>query len=159
MLTNIENATILKKNGQRVGPYKAKFAGKTVIIADKMADIDDGDTVIRTLPNGKEEMKEIYTSIFYDKSATGLGPHFQLSVGPQKQAEPHSQTINVNGNNVQIGNNNNQNISTTINALNDIIEKSSGSETEKAEAKGLLRKFATHPLVCAIAGGAISSLL
>lgn len=29
-----------------------------------MADIDDGDTVIRVLPNGKEEHKEIYKANF-----------------------------------------------------------------------------------------------
>ncbi|MEH8664982.1 hypothetical protein RAG66_24525 [Klebsiella quasipneumoniae subsp. similipneumoniae] len=43
MLTAKDDAYILKSDGSRCGPYKAKFAGDTAIVNDKMADIDDGD--------------------------------------------------------------------------------------------------------------------
>ena len=83
MFTAKDDAYILKRDGSRCGPYKAKFAGDTIIVNDQMADIDDGDTVVRLLPNGKEEHKEIYKANFYDTSIGGFGPHFQLKVGPK----------------------------------------------------------------------------
>ncbi|WHP32823.1 hypothetical protein QMG90_07960 [Trabulsiella odontotermitis] len=155
-----EEAFILKKDGSRKGPYKAKFAGDTVIINDKMADIDDGDFVVRLLPNKKEEHKEIYESEFYDVSIGSFGPHFQLTVGPKKlKQESSSQHINIHGGNVQIGNHNRQEITNSLETIFNIISNSNGTAEQKEEAKGLLRKFAEHPLVTSLAGGAIGGLL
>ncbi|MCS4265289.1 hypothetical protein [Serratia sp. BIGb0163] len=159
LLTANENAFILKTNNERKGPYKAKFAGDTVIINDKMADIDDGDTVIRTLPSGKEEHKIINKVNFYDTKIGGFGPHFQLKVGSAKTMPAQStQNINIHGGNVQIGNNNRQEITNSIETINNIINNSQASDEEKKEAKNLLAKLAEHPLVTSIVGGAISLL-
>lgn len=159
MLTAKDDAYILKSDGSRCGPYKAKFAGDTVIVNDKMADIDDGDTVIRILPNGKEEHKEIYKANFYDTGVGGFGPHFQLKVGPKKvQPAVSSQQINIHGGNVQIGDHNRQEITNSIETLNNLINSSQGTPQQKEEAKGLLRKLAEYPLLTAIAGGAIGLL-
>lgn len=159
MLSAKEEAFILKKDGTRCGPYKAKFAGDTVIINDKMADIDDGDTVIRVLPNSKEEHKEIYKVNFYDTSIGSFGPHFQLKVGPKKTMPSFSsQQINIHGGNVQIGNHNRQEITNSIETLNNLINSSQGTPQQKEEAKGLLKQLAEHPLVTAIAGGVIGLL-
>lgn len=154
-----EDAFIVKNDGSRCGPYKAKFAGDTVIVNDQMADIDDGDTVIRILPNGKEEHKEIYKATFYDVPIAGYGPHFQLKVGPKKSISPVStQQINIHGGNVQIGDHNRQEITNSIETLNNLINSSQGTPQQKEEAKSLLRKLAEHPLLTAIAGGAIGLL-
>ncbi|MFC6123227.1 hypothetical protein ACFPZP_19450 [Citrobacter bitternis] len=159
MFSAKEEAFILKKDGNRVGPYKSKFAGDTVIVNDKMADIDDGDTVIRVLPNGKEEHKEIYKANFHDTGIGGFGPHFQLKVGPKKMMPAlSSQQINIHGGNVQIGDHNRLEITNSIETLNNLINSSQGTPQQKEEAKGLLRKLAEHPLLTAIAGGAISLL-
>ncbi|EIX9075593.1 TPA: hypothetical protein R1R37_002562 [Klebsiella aerogenes] len=159
MITANEEAFILKKDGSRKGPYKAKFAGDTVVINDKMADIDDGDFVVRVLPNGKEEHKEIYKANFYDTKLGGFGPHFQLKVGPKKDMPSFaSQHINIHGGNVQIGNHNRLEISNSIETLNNLINNAETTTEQKEEAKGLLRKLAEHPLITALAGGAIGLL-
>ncbi len=159
MFTAKDDAYILKRDGSRCGPYKAKFAGDTIIVNDQMADIDDGDTVVRLLPNGKEEHKEIYKANFYDTSIGGFSPHFQLKVGPKKiQPTISSQQINIHGGNVQIGDHNRQEITNSIETLNNLINSSQGTPQQKEEAKGLLRKLAEHPLLTAIAGGAIGLL-
>lgn len=158
-----EEAFILKPDGRRLGPYKATFAGGTVIVDDKMADIDDGDQVMRLLPSGKEEIKHINQCTFYDTSIGGYGPHYQLKVKPVPTAESYTikhQTINVgNNSNVQIGDNNRMEFRENIQNLINTIEKSSASEPEKEEAKGLLKKFLEHPLVTTIAGSAASAFL
>ncbi|HHT5647847.1 TPA: hypothetical protein ACT1UR_003599 [Raoultella planticola] len=159
MFTANDDAYILKSDGSRCGPYKAKFAGDTVIVNDQMADIDDGDTVIRVLPNGKEEHKEVYKANFYDTGIGGFGPHFQLKVGPKKvQPAASSPQINIHGGNIQIGDHNRQEITNSIETLNNLINSSQGTPPQKEEAKGLLRKLAEHPLLTAIAGGAIGLL-
>ncbi|HAU5067991.1 TPA: hypothetical protein JD045_21095 [Citrobacter amalonaticus] len=154
-----DDAFILKPDGSKLGPYKAKFAGDTVIVNDQMADIDDGDTVIRVLPNGKEEHKEIYKANFFDRGIGGYGPHFQLKVGPKKTVPAYSsQQITIHGGNVQIGDHNRQEITNSIETLNNLINSSQGTTEQKEEAKGLLRKLAEHPLITAIAGGAVALL-
>lgn len=158
LLAAKEDAFIQKADGTRVGPYKAKFAGDTVIINDQMADIDDGDFVIRTLPSKKEEKKQILKSTFYDSKIGGFGPHFQLKVGRVIEKSPLSQQINIHGGNVQIGNHNRQEITNSIETLNNLINSSQGTNEQKAEAKSLLSKLAEHPLITAIAGGAIALL-
>ncbi|CAI1934078.1 Uncharacterised protein [Serratia fonticola] len=159
MFTANENAFILKENGDRKGPYKAKFAGDTVIINDKMADIDDGDTIVRMLPNGKEEHKKINKANFFDTSIAGFEPHYQLEVGPKiATPPPSSQNISIHGGNVQIGNHNHLQVTNSIETLNNLINNSQASAEQKREAKSLLSKLAEHPLITAIAGGAISLL-
>lgn len=64
MLTAKDDAYILKSDGSRCGPYKAKFAGDTVIVIDKMADIDDGDTVIRVLQTVRKNIRKFIRLIF-----------------------------------------------------------------------------------------------
>ncbi|HEP0498184.1 TPA: hypothetical protein QIU23_001584 [Enterobacter kobei] len=43
----------------------------------------------------------------------------------------------------------------SIETLNNLINSSQATTEQKEEAKGLLRKLAEHPLITAIAGGAI----
>jgi hypothetical protein len=70
-----------------------------------------------------------------------------------------NQTINITGStNVVVGDNNSQAVTQNIRDLLFIVESSSASEEQKNEAKSLLRKFLEHPLVIAVAGGAISLL-
>lgn len=68
-----------------------------------------------------------------------------------------NKTININGStNVVIGDNNA--VSQSVRDLLTAIESSSGTPEQKAEAKSLLRKFLDHPLLSAVAGGAIGLL-
>ena len=155
-----EDAYILKPNGEKKGPYKTSFAGGTVIVDDKMADIDDGDTLVRILPSGKEDHKEIHTATFFGTSIAGFGPHYQLKIGAIRKPmnQNSSQTIIVNGGTVQIGNHNRQEISNHIQTLNSLINDLDAPKEQKEEAKSLLKKFAEHPLVSAIVGGVIGNV-
>jgi len=42
-----EKARVEKRGGQVLGPYEAVFAGDTIIIADRRADVERGDTILR----------------------------------------------------------------------------------------------------------------
>jgi hypothetical protein len=55
--------------------------------------------------------------------------------------------------NVQIGNANVQDVSIEIEKVIAGIDSSPAPESEKTEAKSLLKKFLEHPLVASIAGG------
>ena len=70
-----------------------------------------------------------------------------------------SQTINIsNSSNIQVGDHNSQTINSGVQALIKTINESNASPSEKEEAKSLLKKLLEHPLVAAIAGGAIGLL-
>jgi len=70
-----------------------------------------------------------------------------------------NQTINISGSsNVVVGDNNTQAVTQTVRDLVAVIESSAASAEQKSEAKGLLRKFLEHPLLAAVAGGAIGLL-
>lgn len=70
------------------------------------------------------------------------------------------QTVNISGSsNVVVGNNNQQTITHSVQELVKVIEASAGTPKEKEEAKGRLRAFLEHPLLAAVAGGAISALI
>lgn len=70
-----------------------------------------------------------------------------------------NQTVNITGStNVVVGNNNSQVVTQTVRDLISIIESSDAPHEQKTEAKSLLRRFLEHPLLAAVAGGAISLL-
>ena len=50
-----EDARVEKNDGSVVGPYKATFAGNTIVVWDAQADIEEGDVILRNLPSGKDE--------------------------------------------------------------------------------------------------------
>lgn len=70
-----------------------------------------------------------------------------------------NKTINVSGSsNVVVGDHNKMSVTQHIAELARVIENSSGTPEQKAEAKGLLRRLVEHPLVASIAGGAVGLL-
>lgn len=69
------------------------------------------------------------------------------------------QTVNISGSsNVIVGNNNQQTITHSVQELAKVIDASAGTPEEKAEAKGRLRAFLEHPLLAAVASGAVAAL-
>lgn len=70
-----------------------------------------------------------------------------------------NQNINISGStNVVVGDHNTQAITQTVRGLISIIESSSAPPEQQAEAKSLLRKLLEHPLLAAVAVGAIGLL-
>lgn len=84
----------------------------------------------------------------------------ELGAKPDIRVEfVQNKTINISGsNNVVVGDNNNQAVTQTVRDLVSIIDSSAASPEQKAQAKTLLRQFLEHPLLAAVAGGAIGLL-
>jgi hypothetical protein len=161
-LVKKEDARIEKNNGEIVGPYSASFAGSTIFINDPKADVEEGDTVLRLLPNGKEERSYVTSATFYGTGIGGRGPHFQIKFRKGAASVDHGPRQNFHINNaqsVQIGDFNTQNVVTSFEALLAQIESSPASLEEKVEAKSKLKSFLSHPLVVSIMGSAAGAII
>lgn len=157
-----EDARVEKNDGSVVGPYKATFAGNTIVIWDAQADIEEGDVILRKLPSGKDERSLVAEAKFYQKMHS-IPAHYQItfkkwSASQMQQKPSHNITIH-SAQSVQIGDYNTQNIINSIQALKNQIESSNVSPEEKEEAKTLLSKFLNHPLVASILGAAAGAII
>ena len=157
-----EDARVEKNDGSVVGPYKATFAGNTIIIWDAQADLEEGDVILRNLPSGKDERSLVVDATFFQKTHS-MPSHYQIKFNKwsasQMQQKP-SQNITIHGaQSVQIGDYNTQSIINSIQALKNQIESSNVSVDEKEEAKSLLSKFLSHPLVTSILGAAVGTVI
>ena len=153
-----ESAKVEKLSGEIVGPYEMIFTEEVIVVWNVNADIQEGDFILRTIPNGRVERLTVTNSTFYQKMSS-IPAHYQIkfmkgAIG--KQAKPQ-QTINIHSAQaVQIGDHNTQQITATIQTLVQEIDASDASQAEKAEAKSLLQKFLEHPLVVSVVGAVIS---
>lgn len=78
---------------------------------------------------------------------------------PDIKVEFVQHTVNITGStNVVVGNNNSQTVEHNIRELLAVVDSANASPEEKSAAKKLLHKFLEHPLVAAVAGGAIGLL-
>lgn len=157
-----EEARVEKRDGKVVGPYKATFAGTTIILEDPMADVECGDTILRRLPNGKDERSFVTEATFFNKAIGSFGPHYQIKFGKggESPTQRPTQNINISGaQSIQIGDYNTQNIVNSFEALVKMIDSSTSSPGEKAEAKSLLSRFLKHPLVVSIVGAAAGAVI
>lgn len=157
-----EDAQVEKKDGSVVGPYKAIFAGSSIILPDAKADIEEGDVILRKLPSGKNERSVVTEATFFQKMH-GLPAHYQIKFkkwSASNMSEKASHNITIHGaQSVQIGDFNTQNIINSFQALKNQIESSSASPEQKEEAKSLLSNFLGHPLVSSILGAAAGAIL
>tara|TARA_R110002033_G_scaffold143340_1_gene181507 strand:- start:310 stop:798 length:489 start_codon:yes stop_codon:yes gene_type:complete len=157
-----EEARVEKPNGDILGPYSAMFAGKIIIIDDQKADVEEGDSILRLLPNGKDERNYVTEATFYSMSIGRMGPHYQIKFKKGGAPVEHKPVQNFHINNaqsIQIGDFNTQNVVNSFEALVKKIESSSASPDEKAEAKSLLSKFLTHPVVVSVLGAAVGAVI
>lgn len=162
LLGKKEEARVQKRDGQILGPYKAMFAGGTIVIADPMADVESGDTILRRLPNGKDERLVVTDATFFNEGIGSLGAHYQIKFkkGGESPAQRPTQNINISGaQSVQIGDYNTQNIVNSFEALVKMIDSSTAPPDEKAEAKSLLGRLLEHPLVVSIVGAAAGAAI
>ena len=63
-----------------------------------------------------------------------------------------------NSSNVVVGDHNRVTVTQRITELEHIVDRLNGTPEQKAEAKGLLKRFAEHPLVAAVVSGGVSLL-
>lgn len=157
-----EDARIEKVGGEIVGPYKALFAGDTIVITDPKADVEEGDTILRKLPNGKDERSTVTSTTFYNHGVGPIGPHYQLKFrkGGESNMQKPTQNINITGaQSVQIGDYNTQNIITSFETLVKQIDALPANTTEKQEAKSRLYAFLSHPLVVSVLGAVAGTVV
>ncbi len=86
-----------------------------------------------------------------DVVETGASPDLRIDL-------MSSQTINITGSHNIVGNHNQQTVQNSVQELAKVIDSSSATPEEKAEAKGLLKKFLEHPLLSTVVGSAIGLL-
>lgn len=97
-----------KTTGQQLGPYKCMLVGDSCAIDDKTLDIDHGDTIIQTLPNGKDEHYTVLRADYREDFGEIQGG-YELKLRKEQQIHkyPTSLVNNVNINNstgFQVGN-------------------------------------------------------
>jgi hypothetical protein len=161
-----DEISIVKPHGAKVGPYSCALSPNQVTIFDGSIDVDEGDTVMRELPNGKAETYTIL-EVHFSPGLHQIPPHYDLKirkdsslVAQEKSRITHFHITNSHG--FQIGDHNVQHIINSLGTLIGQIDASDAPEAEKDEAKSRLKSFLEHPLVCAVLGGAaggISGLL
>jgi RIP homotypic interaction motif len=153
---------IEKNDGARTGPYKTAVSQERATIFDAQLDVNEGDRLIRPLPNGKDEVYLIISAEF-SPGIHSISAHFTLKlqkITAIQPAMPKHTTININNSSgIQVGDYNVINIQNALNELVQRIEGSSGSQQEKAEAKSKLAAFLTHPLVGSVLGGIAGTLV
>lgn len=157
-----EDARVEKRDGRVLGPFPATFAGSTIVVADPLADIEEGDTILRTLPGGRDERSVVTEANFFRKGVGPLGAHYQLKFrkGGEAPAQKPAQSINIHGaQSVQIGDYNTQTVINSFDSLIKQIDACSAPATEKEAAKGRLRAFLEHPVVVSVIGAVSTSLL
>lgn len=150
-----------KADGSRTGPHKATVSQNTAIISDEQLDVNDGEKLIRPLPNGKEEVYLILNSEF-NPGLASIPAHFTLQLRKTTAIQSSSTkqtTVNIhNSSGIQVGDYNVLNIQNALNELVQRIESSTAPPEQKAEAKGRLVALLQHPLVSAVLGGIVSGI-
>ncbi|MFM5839692.1 hypothetical protein ACET68_14495 [Aeromonas rivipollensis] len=96
-----EDARVEKPNGDVLGPYKAMFAGSSIIIDDPKADVEEGDSILRLLPNGKDERSFVTEATFYNTGVGIMGPHYQIKFKKGGAPVDYKPVQNIHINNAQ----------------------------------------------------------
>ena len=153
---------IEKGDGSRTGPYITTVSQESAIICNAQLDVNEGEHLIRPLPNGKEEVYLIL-SIEFKPKFHPIPPRFILKLQNTRAiqpARPKHTTININNSSgIQVGDHNVINIQNALNELVQRIDGSSASQQEKVEAKSKLAAFLDHPLVGSVLGGVAGALV
>lgn len=157
-----DKVSIQKADGTKMGPYECATDGSSCTIFDESLDVDEGDDVLRTLPNSKVETYKIlhvkYTAKFHGiPAAYKLTIEKSSSLLPKRKGET---TINISqSHGIQVGDHNSLAISSGLESLITEIEKSTSDTQSKKSAKDALANLLRHPIVVAVAGKGIDTLL
>lgn len=129
---------------------------------DASVDVDDGDTVERELPNSKIETYKVLEAEF-TKGLHSIPDSWQLHVRKEGSLRPKGdRTTNIrieNAQAIQIGDHNQQNVSSVLQSLVTAIDDSAAKPEVKQEAKSRLAEFLKHPAVTATLGAGAAALV
>lgn len=157
-----DKVSIRKADGTEIGPYECAFDGSTCRIFDESLDADEGDDVLRVLPNGKVESHKILHVQFAAKFHA-IPASYELTV--EKSSSLLSKRkggtiVNINhSQGIQVGDNNSLAISSGFESLITEIEKSTADTHAKKSAKDALANLLRHPIVVAVVGRSVEVLL
>jgi len=150
------------QDGNRHGPFKGTLTPTFFTTKDPKIDVVEGNHIVRTLPNGREEMYLVREANFYERGAFGSQWQLKLTrttVIP-KAIGVAGTTFNIhNSQGIQVGDHNMMQFQSSIDKIISEIDAAIGSQQEKEAAKSLLQKFLAHPLVVSLAGGAARTML
>lgn len=155
---------VIDERGHRQGPYKTAFNSKKLTIFNETLDINDGDKIVRALPNVKEDIYTVVESS-YNSAFHGIPGHYSLKLRKDSALsnEGHrtvNKTVNINNSTgFQVGDGNVQNITDCIQSLVENIESFDVTNEEKMIARSKIKEMLSNPTVAAILGGSVSSLL
>jgi hypothetical protein len=136
-----DSCFVIDINGKRTGPFKTAFTRKSSIhVFDATLDAQEGDTLVQTLPSGKELLFRI-TGVHYQSGLDEIPGcwivDYAKSATPPKEPQIMNPTYNFHGsNNIQIGDNNIQNIRSAVETLVHGINNAQTTPQEKEKAKG-----------------------
>ena len=159
-----DSCFVIDAHGKRMGPFKTAFTRKNSIhIFGSTLDTQEGDTLVQTLPNGKELLFNI-TGVSYQSGLDDIPGcwHVVYAKGGTQPKAPQviNPIYNFHGaNNVQIGDNNIQNIRSAVETLVHGINNAQTTPQEKEKAKGLLRTFLENPTTASVLGAAATGVL
>ncbi|MBU3128738.1 hypothetical protein [Clostridium tagluense] len=112
---------LLKENGERYENIKADVQTKIIFINDASLPIEEGDKLLRTLPNGLVESYSVIDRGYYN-SMGGFGAHYQVKVSKEKGTLTKSNVTNnyhADGNNARINIDSNDNSKNNVKYQND----------------------------------------
>ena len=162
-LRDLQNDKVFieKADSTRTGPHRTAVSQGSAIIFDEHLDVNDGEKLIRPLPNGKEEVYLIL-SAEYSPGLHSIPPNFNLQLQKTtavRPAPPKHTTVNIHhSTGIQVGDHNVVNIQNALNDLVQRIDSSTAAPEQKAEAKSRLAEFLAHPLTISVLGGIISGI-
>lgn len=154
---------IEKPDGSREGPYKAGMGHDSASIHMDGIDINEGETLIRELPN-KEE-RYLIISAHFSHGLRTIGPNWSLKLQKETAirippAVTKHTTVNIQqSTGIQVGDNNTLTLQSAVGQLIQRIDSADGTQEEKNEAKSKLSEFLAHPLVTSLLGATAAGLI
>jgi hypothetical protein len=160
MLTDI--VSILKADGTENGPHECAITASSCTIMDDSIDVDEGDSALRTLPNGKVETYKVL-HVEYSARFHGIPAACKLTIEKSSSLLPNrasGTTINIRqSHGIQVGDHNSLAISSGLESLVAEIERSAADMQSKQSAKNALANLLRHPIVVAVVGKGVDVLL
>jgi hypothetical protein len=157
-----DKVSILKLDGTELGPYDCALDGSNCKIFDESLDADEGDVVLRKLPNGKVETHKIL-DVEYTADFHGIPASYKLTLEKSSSLLPRRKgdtVVNITqSHGIQVGDHNSLAISSGLDSLITEIEKSTANAQAKKSAKEVLANLLRHPVVVAVVGKSIDALV
>jgi hypothetical protein len=152
-----DDIVVVSNDGKQTGPFRASVQGNKIFVHDKRAVIEEGDRILRALPNGRSE-EHVVLQVNFLSARRGHNSlsHYEIMTRKSTSLVPTpATTINIaNSQGIQIGSGNVQNVVGSLQQLADAIRSAQAPAEHKRQALAGLKSLLSHPLVNTILGTA-----